>query len=1122
MGETQPLTIACIGCGSRAQTYAELIARRPDRFQIVAAADPAPQRVDKLRRLSGHPDFRGFASAADLLSAGKLADLMIVATQDNDHYGHACGALELGYNLLLEKPIATRADQVLEIERLAIRANRRVMVCFVLRFAAFYRKVKEIIDSGELGTIVSIAASEGVMPWHQAHSFVRGHWSVVGKSSPMIISKCCHDTDIVHWLAGRRCQRVASFGSLRHFRPELAPPGAPARCTDGCPGASECPYHAMRYTTDMRVPWLSMVYDRAQEATPEEIVSWLRSSPWGRCVYRCDNDAVDRQVLAMEFEGGVTGTFTMTAFENGRHIEVYGTRGVLKGGRNLPSPFRLAAVRLSPRRPTGKVYSPGRGRRLRTARRWRPRPDQCTLRRDDRAARFDVAGRPRVHGTQSSHRFCGRGGSLQRANRGTRRVSRAGFLRLSRLKRRMIGEEMLMRWVCFSVVIVLLGCRFAGQARSSDVPKPPNLLFVYTDDQRYDAVGVVQREQGENGRFPWFRTPNMDRLAVEGVRFRNAFVVNSLCAPSRAVNLTGRYSHHNGIASNFRPFPLDNVTHATLLRRAGYTTAYIGKWHMDSQRERPGFDFHASFIGHARYRDPIFVVDGEDKATKGWIDDLSTDCAIEFLRRQKDSSKPWSMVVGFKSPHGPFEPPDRAKQRFAGEEARAVPNLNTPAVYAGANRQQAASKPAPKVSVNLDYFRCISAADDCLGRLLDAIDELGLARNTVVIYTSDNGFYLGEHGLGDKRSAYDESLRVPFIVRDPRLPQAARGRVVDEMVLNLDLAPSLLDLAGVAAPNEMQGRSWRPLLEGRPVAWRESWFYEYFAEKQKNSRVPDITAVRTVEAKLIKYPGHDEWTELFDLKADPYEMHNLYRELGSSDLRKTLEAEHDRLAKEVGYRVPDYVDRPDWWGKPGGPDAQPDPTPRLRLDYDMSRIEGNRLLDLCGEGNHGSVHGATLVEGRNGQKALRLDGNAYAEVAKSKSLNPANNAWTVEATVKPERPDGVILARGGKTMGYELWLKEKRPMFSVVVHNKVVTVAGKTPVDGWVKLVGTITADRKATLHVDGRLVAQARLPSLIDADPNDVMQIGADLGSPVVEPTPPKFAGLIERVRIFSGQQAP
>ncbi len=341
------LKLACIGCGARAQTYTRLAARRPDRYQIVAGADPVPERVEKIRRSSGHPEFRGFAGAEALLAAGKLADVMIVATQDDLHYEHCRGALDLGYDVLLEKPISTRVDQVLEIERLARRGGRRVMVCFVLRFAAFYRKVKEIIDSGALGEIVSIQASEGVDPWHQAHSFVRGHWSVVGKSSPMILSKCCHDTDIVHWLVGRRCTRVASFGSLEFFRPDRAPADVPARCTDGCPVGDTCPYNACRYTTDMRLPWLAMVFDRAQDAGVEEIIAWLRTSPWGRCVYRCDNDAVDRQVLALEFEGGVTGTFTMTAFATGRHIEVCGTRGVLKGGESYRRHFGTHLI-LSP------------------------------------------------------------------------------------------------------------------------------------------------------------------------------------------------------------------------------------------------------------------------------------------------------------------------------------------------------------------------------------------------------------------------------------------------------------------------------------------------------------------------------------------------------------------------------------------------------------------------------------------------------------------------------------------------------------------------------------------------------------------------------------------------------
>ena len=672
-------------------------------------------------------------------------------------------------------------------------------------------------------------------------------------------------------------------------------------------------------------------------------------------------------------------------------------------------------------------------------------------------------------------------------------------------------------------LLLILRAVFAGPITSScaEVSRP-NFLFVYTDDQRYDALSIVQREQGERGRFPWFRTPHMDRLAAEGVRFRNAFVVNSLCAPSRAVVLTSRYNHHNGIASNFRPFPTNNVTHATLLRAAGYTTAYIGKWHMDSQRERPGFDYHASFIGHARYVDPPFIVDGKDTPTKGWIDDLSTDYAIDFMRRQKGGAKPWSLVVGFKSPHGPFDPPARAKDRFAGEKARPVPNLGSPAPYLGEAGKKRAAEAADDVRVNLDYFRCISAADDCLGRLLDALDALGFATNTVVVYTSDNGFYAGEHGLGDKRSAYDESLRIPFLVRYPALGAAARGRSVDEMVLNLDFAPTLLDFAGVPVPKEMQGRSWRPLLSGERVAWRDDWFDEYFAEKQQGSKVPDITAARTTDAKLIKYPGHDDWTELFDLRADPHEMRNLFSDPAHAALRTRLEAAHERLVRETGYRVPDFVDRPNWWGKPGGADGEPETAQPLRLSFAPGQLDGTRLKDASGLANDGEAHDVTLADGREGRKALRFDGRAFIKVPKSGSLNPANRPWTIEAVMKADQPDGVIVARGGRSHGYALWLKKGRPVFSVNAAGKLTSAEATNAVSTWTTLTALITADHYAELRVNGQTAARVRLQGFIPADPSDGMQVGADRGSPVIDPAPPAFSGLLESLRILAPETKP
>jgi arylsulfatase A-like enzyme len=439
-------------------------------------------------------------------------------------------------------------------------------------------------------------------------------------------------------------------------------------------------------------------------------------------------------------------------------------------------------------------------------------------------------------------------------------------------------------------------------------PRRPNFVFVYCDDQRWDAMGVVQREQGERARFPWLKTPNMDRLAAEGVRFRNAFVVNSLCSPSRASYLTGRYGHENGVVNNHTPFPLENVTYAQLLRQAGYRTGYVGKFHMDGMKgQRPGFDYSASFIGQGRYVDCPFEINGKETATKGWVDDVSTDFAMQFIRDHK--GEPFMLAVGFKSAHGPFDPPERLAGLYDGETARAIPNLDHPAIYlrgGGAAQKPAARKKAGGGGPGLGYFRCLTAADENLGRLLKLLDELHLTDDTMVVFSSDNGFYLGEHRLGDKRSAYDESLRIPLLVRYPKLSR--RGGTIDAMALNIDLAPTFLDYAGVTIPKEVQGRSWRPLLEGRGDDWRKAYFYCYFYERGYNT--PTVTAVRTETVKLIRYPGHEEWTELFDLTADPYELKNLIDDPAHDALRQSMEAEYGRQLSKIGFQIPPFADTP--------------------------------------------------------------------------------------------------------------------------------------------------------------------------------------------------------------------
>lgn len=334
-----PLQIAILGCGSRGRTYAGILASFGDRYQITAAVDPVALRCEAVVDLASSDRTRAFSSAGDFFAAGKMADVVIIATQDADHFEHACAALHAGYDVLLEKPAAETLERCETLDALARSLDRRIALCFVLRYTPFYASVKALVASGRLGRIISIRASEGVEPFHQAHSFVRGHWSKSHESTPMIVAKCSHDADLLCWLAESAPARTSSFGGLEWFHRGNAPSGSTPRCTDGCPAANQCPYDAHRYLGDKR-RWLRMVMDGAATADDAAVLDFLRSSPWGRCVYQCDNDVVDHQVVGTEMLNGVSATLTMTAFDTGRTIEIHGTRASLRGG----SPFQEAGT----------------------------------------------------------------------------------------------------------------------------------------------------------------------------------------------------------------------------------------------------------------------------------------------------------------------------------------------------------------------------------------------------------------------------------------------------------------------------------------------------------------------------------------------------------------------------------------------------------------------------------------------------------------------------------------------------------------------------------------------------------------------------------------------------------
>jgi len=438
----------------------------------------------------------------------------------------------------------------------------------------------------------------------------------------------------------------------------------------------------------------------------------------------------------------------------------------------------------------------------------------------------------------------------------------------------------------------------------------PNFIFLYADDMRWDAMSVVQQERGEVARFPWFKTPNLDQLAADGLRFRNAFAVTAVCSPSRAEFLTGRYSHLNGVASNQTHFPADNATWATALKEAGYTTAYIGKWHMGNQQERPGFDYAASYVGQGRYEDWFFLVDGVKTETSGWVDDVSTDFAIEFM--QRDHDQPFAIAVGFKTPHIPFIPPARASERYLGEKVGPVANFYDEAIFK--SRPEVGEEVTPRAEQPLwaiDYFQTVSGIDENIGRLLAALEEQGLAENTVVIFSSDNGYFFGEHGLGDfmgdKRAAYEEAMRIPMLVRYPA--RIAAGSISDELVLNIDLAATFIDLAGIEVPEEIQGKSWKPLFDKPDTEFRSGFFYEYFFEN-KFPQPPTTLAYRSKTAKYITYPEHKEWVELYDLVADPFERENLAHFHDHRELRSRMEAAFEKEKAAVDYVFPDYAEEP--------------------------------------------------------------------------------------------------------------------------------------------------------------------------------------------------------------------
>lgn len=328
------LTAIPVAYGDRCRRYCEYATQFPDQLEIVGVAEPVEAKRNSAKETFNIPEENVFSSWEELAQKPKMADFVIIGTQDKDHKEPALAFIEKGYDILLEKPMAPTAKECKEILEAAEKKGVKVVVCHVLRFTPFWNMIKDFIDDGTIGEVQSITHMENVGNAHYSHSYVRGNWRNTAEASPMILAKSCHDMDILQWLVGEECTQVQSFGSQRYFTHENKPEGAPDRCLDGCPYADTCYYNAERiYIKEERNWWMrSIVTKRSENPSDEVVMEALRTGPYGRCVFACDNDVVDRQVVNLEFENGCTATFSMNPFnEGGRFIRIFGTNAELAG-----------------------------------------------------------------------------------------------------------------------------------------------------------------------------------------------------------------------------------------------------------------------------------------------------------------------------------------------------------------------------------------------------------------------------------------------------------------------------------------------------------------------------------------------------------------------------------------------------------------------------------------------------------------------------------------------------------------------------------------------------------------------------------------------------------------------
>ncbi|MEO2021988.1 MAG: sulfatase/phosphatase domain-containing protein [Pirellulaceae bacterium] len=677
-----------------------------------------------------------------------------------------------------------------------------------------------------------------------------------------------------------------------------------------------------------------------------------------------------------------------------------------------------------------------------------------------------------------------------------------------------------------------LASSLSTAARAAD--SRPNILFIMSDDHGYQAMSCYGSKVN--------KTPNLDRIAREGMRFDRCFVTNSICGPSRAVILTGKYSHLNGFEQNGRTFNGQQQTVAKLLQKAGYQTAVVGKWHLRS--DPTGFDHYHVLQGQGPYYNPAMKTPTGVVQHTGYTTEIITDEALKWLKNGRDKEKPFYLMYQHKAPHRNWQPGPKYLDRYNdvtlpepatlfddynGRTSAASTQTMTIKKHLNSNdlkltpqrglndEQRAAWDKAygPKnkefEAANLegsdlirwkyqryvkDYLRCIDAVDDNVGRVLDYLDESGLAENTIVFYTSDQGWYLGEHGWFDKRWMYEESFRTPLLVRWPGKVKA--GSITQDMVMNLDFAETFLDIAGVEIPADMQGKSITSVLAGKtPADWRKSVYYHYYEFPGAHS-VQRHYGVRTDRYKLIHFYEKKEW-ELFDLEKDPNELTSFHGRPEYADVQKELETELQRLREQ--YKDDGTVEK-------FGISSRRKVKRKLARQFDFSDAATARLTKQ------------PIVDGQSG-KAIKLDGSGPAfTLPSSPQLDPSGIPLTVGAWCKSVSGNGVLIAQGGVSQGYSLYLKDGLPVFALRASMTLKKVTGpKLENDKWTHVAVTLDQDGIAQLLVNGKPVGKPTKVGLVGSRPADGLSVGADSGSSVGEyQIDFPFHGQLEDVRIYWG----